>query len=254
MKLHSPICVVVFSLFVLCGSARADVIIAIGSELVPQGGTATFDVWLSSSAPADAPDIFNESGFEFQITGPNQLQFAVNQTFEYLNDPAYVYANDSFDVDSSTPGGYVETSVYSNDTFLGYDGTNDFSNISLSTASSPLLLASLSLYAPANEVAIGDVFTVSVVAANTYFDQYLVGGTTLNFTSASGTATITGATVPEPSSIVSGIAAFFVLGVAAWSRSFRRRESSATSRARKHLSARIAHAKRDRRASVPTAW
>jgi hypothetical protein len=109
---------------------------------------------------------------------------------------------------------------YTNDTFVGFDATANGTNVSLSASNGRVLLASLSLYAPSNLVNVNEQYTISVVGgANTYFDQFLVPGSAVPYTSLPGTATITGAaTVPEPASIVSGLIGMVVvvciLGVA----------------------------------------
>ena len=124
--------------------ARADFVISIGSASIPQGGTGTVDVFLSSTASSSSPDLLNNLGFTLQITGPHELQFASTQDFSYLNSSQYVFSGDSADQNTSSPGGNVTTTSYTSDTFVGSDSTFSGNPVSLTASSGQVLLASLS--------------------------------------------------------------------------------------------------------------
>jgi len=216
---------------ILIGSAvpaQADLVVSIGSTTVAQGGTGTLDVYLSSTAPSSTPDQINNYAFTLQIT-PNtvgNLAFSTSQSFAYLNSSNYVFFGNSADyiagLTSPPPfGGIVETTTYANDSFLGFDNTNDFSSVSLSSSSGQVLLATLSL--DASITSTGESFTVSLVptsgrgsssgGASTYFDvvdSSFNEQSAVPFTSTSGTVMIAAAGVPEPASIISGLTAIFV--------------------------------------------
>jgi hypothetical protein len=222
------ICWLVVLLPLFGAPARADFVISIGSPTIPQGGTGILDVFLRSTAGSSSPDLLNNYGFTLQITGPNELQFSSSQSYAYLSSGQYVFAGDSTDQMTSSPGGTVSKTVYTNDTFIGDDSTFSGNPVSLSSANTPVLLAALTLDAKITSP--GDKYSVSLVpptgngsmsgGAQTFFDvfDFNTGGenSAVPFTSTSGTVTITGASIPEPGSIVSGLTAVMILvGVAA---------------------------------------
>jgi len=177
--------------------ARADLVLAIGSTTIPQGGTGTLDLWLTSNAGPTSPDPFNDYGFQLQINGPHFLGFAATagQDFGYLNDARYVFVqpfgfNHSDDWSTGSNGGYVQTVNYPNDTFTGADSTTDLSNVSLTSSSSRLLLATVSLVAPTNLVNPGDQYVISLVSGSAYFDQFGVPGTSIAFRFPTPTAAV----------------------------------------------------------------
>jgi hypothetical protein len=213
--------------------ARADLVISIGDASVAPGGTATVDVFLTSTAGSANPDLINNYAFQLQITNNGvdntQLAFSANQDFGYISNsglnPAYVFLGDSFDAQPPpSPVGSPGQTVYPNDTFTGTDSTNSGNPVSLS-AGTTYLLASLTVTtATGAPPGIGDSFTIGLVPPsgsgsvnanpNTYFDNFDFGtGSELSatpYTSTSGTVTITGASVPEPASIVSGLIALMI--------------------------------------------
>jgi hypothetical protein len=210
------------------GSARADFVISISSVTVPQDGTGTVDVWLTSTASSSSPDLLNDYGFTLQITGPNELQFANTQSYGYLSSSQYVFAGDSDDQMTSSAGGTVTSSGppngYPNDTFVGYDSTFSGNPVSLSSANAPALLASLTLSAAIT--AVGDSYTIGLIlpsgdgsissSVQTYFDVLDFSGagtetSSVPFTSTSGTVMISPAAVPEPASIVSALTGLLIL-------------------------------------------
>jgi hypothetical protein len=125
--------------------AQAGFVISIGSPTIPQGGTGTLDMFLTGNASPSSPDLPNNYAFTLQITGPNELQFSPSQSFDYLTSSQYVFAGDSTNQMTSSPGGTVATTVYGNDTFVGFDSTFSGNPVSLSSASTPVLLAALTL-------------------------------------------------------------------------------------------------------------
>jgi hypothetical protein len=209
--------------------ARAGLVVSIGSTTVAKGSTGTLDVYLSSTASPSSPDHINDYAFSLQIT-PNtvgDLAFSASQGFGYLNSSQYVFFGNSADyiagLTSPPPiGGTILTTVYAGDSFLGFDNTNNFAQVSLSSSSGQVLLAALTL--DASITSAGESFTVSLVpssgngsshsSASTYFnvvDSNFNELSAVPFTSTSGTVTITAAAVPEPASIISGLTAFLVL-------------------------------------------
>jgi hypothetical protein len=206
--------------------ARAALVISIGNTSIAQGSTGTIDVWASSTAGSSMPDLINDYGFTLQITGPNELQFSSVQSFSYLNNAQYLFFNDSTDQMTSSAGGSVLTTTYVNDTFVGNDSTFSGNPVNLSSGSSPLLLATLSLSALITNA--GDMYTISLVpdhgdgsmntSAKTFFDVVDFAGTGqetshVPYSSTAGTVTITAAAVPEPPSLItSSIAIGLVWG------------------------------------------
>jgi hypothetical protein len=203
--------------------AQAGFVISIGSPTIPQGGTGTLDMFLTGNASPSSPDLLNNYAFTLQITGPNELQFSPSQSFDYLTSSQYVFAGDSTNQMTSSPGGTVATTVYGNDTFVGNDSTFSGNPVSLSSANTPVLLAALTLDATITSP--GDSYTVSLIPASgngsmsgssqTFFDVFNFGTgvetSAVPFTSTPGTVTISAATVPEPASIVSGLTALLIL-------------------------------------------
>ncbi|MGO9600225.1 MAG: hypothetical protein ACLP7Q_19750 [Isosphaeraceae bacterium] len=211
---------VLLSLFVT--PARAEFDVSIGSTTVGQGGTGTLDAFLTSTASPSSPDLLNNYAFTLEITGPHELQFSTGQTYGYLTSSQYLFAGDSTDQTTSSPGGTVSTTVYSNDTFVGSDSTFSGNPVSLSSASAPVLLAALTLDATITRR--GDSYSVSLIpsigngsmngSSQTFFDvfNFNTGKETsaVPFSSTPGTVTISGVSIPEPSSIVLGLTVLLV--------------------------------------------
>ena len=217
----------------IASPARAGFLVSMTSPVIPQGGTGTLDVFLASTASPTSPDLLNNFVFTLQITGPNELQFSPSQSFGYLSSSQYIFAGDSSAQMTSSPGGTVATTVYKNDTFVGNDSTSSSNPVSLSSANTPVLLAALTLDAAITNP--GETYSISLIPSSgnglmsssnqTFFDvfNFNTGGeiSAVPFTSASGTVTITGAVVPEPASIVSGLTGMLILAVAAGVRRLR---------------------------------
>jgi hypothetical protein len=227
---------VLFFAFLLSGlavPARAGVIVSIENASVSEGGSGTIDVFLTSTASSQAPDLINNYAFQLQITNNGvdntQLAFSVNQDFGYISNsglnPAYLFLGDSFAAQPPpSPIGSPGQTVYPNDTFTGTDSTFSGNPVSLSSGHT-YLLASLTITTLTGAApTAGDAFTISLVPAsgtgslfdnpNTFFDNFdFNSGTEVSatpFTSTSGTVTIAGAAVPEPASILSGMIAILI--------------------------------------------
>jgi hypothetical protein len=210
--------------------ARAGLVVSVGSATINQGSTGTLDVYLSSTASPSSPDQINDYGFTLQITANTvgNLAFSGSQDFSYLNSSNYVFFGNSADfisgISSPPPiGGTPFTTVYANDSFLGFDSTNDFTPVKLSSSSGQVLLAALTLNAAITSA--GETFSVSLVpdsgngssssGADTFFnvvDSNFNEISAVPFTSTPGTVTISSvATVPEPAAIISGMTAVVIL-------------------------------------------
>ncbi|HZW29479.1 MAG TPA: hypothetical protein VFF52_02165 [Isosphaeraceae bacterium] len=214
--------------------ARAELNVVISSTSIAPGSTGMIDVYLTSDASSSNPDMLNNLAFTLQITqvvGTGELQFTPAQDFSYLNagsspGPQYVFLGNSSDWISgqSTPppvGGVVTQSMtgYANDTFIGFDSTNDLNPVSLSASNTPVLLARLTFFAGMNLVNPNDVYQVSLVpnsgdgsrdsGSSTYFNVVDSGfneTSHVSFGSTPGTVTITEATVvPEPASTITSL-------------------------------------------------
>jgi hypothetical protein len=160
--------------------------------------------------------------------GTGQLQFSSSQDFSYLNagptpGPQYVFFGNSSDwiTGQALPppvGGAAATTVYSNDTFFGFDSTNDLNPVSLSAGTS-VLLARLTLSAGTSLVHTGDVYQISLVSdsGSTYFnlvdsDFNEISHVSFNSNPGPGMVTITAATVvPEPASTITGLTGVVLL-------------------------------------------
>ncbi len=226
--------------------ARGDVVISFATTPVAVGGTGTVDVYLTSNAP----DMINGYGFQVQLSNlgldGTQLQFTPNEDLSYVNNPDYVFAGNSYNLVGSTTSSMTG---YPNDTFGAVDSTlnNNSSPVTL-TPGTPYLLASLTVTtipAPPGGAAPmpGDSFSISLVptsgdgsalgSSNTLFNNYDYSGnngeiSATPFTSTSGTINIVASAVPEPASIVSGLAAMLsLLGVHGVRRARRRVTRSA---------------------------
>jgi hypothetical protein len=194
--------------------ARASFIIEIGSTSILKGGTGTIDVSIVSTASSATPDLLNNYAFELLISGPHDLQFSNPPSTAYAANSKYVFFGDTAGVSAS-----VSSKNATNDTLDTSDSTATGNPVSLSSANTPVLLATISLSAPTNSVNVGDSYTISLVppsgngsiAGNppTFFDffNFDTGGenSAVPFTSTPGTVRITQASVPEPASIISGL-------------------------------------------------
>jgi hypothetical protein len=173
-------------------TAQANLTVSVGTLSLQAGGTGFVDVMVSGNG--DPVDAF---GFEFRIqpTGrtASWLQFANPQPLDYLTDPSYLLAGDSFDA-GDPPVGNVITDILPLDTFLGGDLSE--SDIDSVVTSSRLLarleVTSDTLLRPSA----GDTFSILLLpTSSSYFRD--AAGDPIAFTSSAGTVTIT----PEPGTL-----------------------------------------------------
>jgi len=205
---------VLVSLLASCSTARAAIIVSFGGpvNVAAGGGTASIDVFVSSSTGTDNLDLF---GAEFLLapvglSPVGGLQFGT-QLEGQLSDGTYVHAGNS----AGSPIGNV--SGTNNETYIGGDSTADFAGTFLPLDPLNHLLFRLDL-ATTTALA-GDQYQLTLVNdGNTFFldenfsDLSIDGSSFSNF----GTINITAATaaVPEPGSMVlclSGLAAGIVM-------------------------------------------
>lgn len=194
-------------------SARADLIVTIGSTTLEQGGTGFVDVFVRST---DGSDLLGGFGVEFAITnlsGSSSLWFSVSQNDAYLSDPNYIFVGDSSAL-SFPPVGVGQETAY-----IGGDATESLVDIQVPTSDRLLARLDLTTLTSAPS-AIGDQFTISLVnSLNTFFFN---SGDELPFpTTTPGTVTIAAAGVPEPSSLILAASA---LGAAGFLRRRRARQ------------------------------
>lgn len=226
------------SMWVLClvltlafsaAPARADLVLSIGSTSIAPGGTGTIDVYLTSNASAASPDLINFYGFQLQITNDGtdgtQLAFSTSQNFGYISNtslnPAYVFLGDSFDAaPPPSPVGSPSQTMYPNDTFTGTDSTFSGNPVSLSAGTTYLLAVLSVTSSPLAPPMAGDSFTISLMPQsgdgsvntnpNTFFDNFNFNTGTetsaTRFTSTSGGVNIIAAAIPEPSTMIMGLA------------------------------------------------
>ena len=129
-----------------------------------------------------------------------------------MNNAQYVFVqpfgtNNSYNWQNGITTSSINTVGYSNDTFVGSDSTSDLKTVSMTSSSGYLLLATLIVSAPTNDVDVNDIYTLNlnIGSGNTFFDQYPMPGTGVTVDSdPSGQVMIIAASVPEPSSIVYG--------------------------------------------------
>jgi hypothetical protein len=225
-----------FLLASLSSAARADLIISIESVSVPAGGSAVFDVWLTSNASATSPDLINNFGYQLQITNNGldntQLAFSTAQNFNYLTDanftPSYIFLGNSSDAQPPNFAGIPITTLYPDDTFIGFDSTENSQPVSLSSGDAYLLASLTVTTSTTAQPLIGDNFTVSLVpgtgdgsvfdGTSTYFDNFDFDSgeevSASRFSSEAGTVTI----VPEPSSIAASLVGIVIVGGIQWAR------------------------------------
>jgi hypothetical protein len=192
-----------------CADAQANYLVTVGSILLPTGSNGYVPVYISS----DSGDSLASTNFEFRITtaGATRLEFggSPNPTGDpTFSNSAYVFFGNSADYINSFPLGVASQSIVPADTFVGGDGTNDFSNVTV--PGSNVLLAELQVTAAtALPPGVGDTFTINLMPStdsglnglngNTGFADN--NGTFYSFGSMSGNVTI----VPEPTSWVLGL-------------------------------------------------
>jgi hypothetical protein len=222
---------------ILATPGRADLIVTIGNASVPQGGTATVDLTISSTST----DLLNNYQFQVQIT-PNpgtlsQLQFVDPQPQDilphpptvYLNDPQYVFFGHSADFTNDVIVGTVSNA---GTVYTGSDLYTNPDNGAAVVGTTPLLLARLVVQTPFVSN-VGDSFTISLVPPtggapdlNTVFFMDEANTQPIPYTSIPGTVTIIPGiqVIPEPGTLGLGLGGAAILGVAGL-RARRRRAS-----------------------------
>ena len=181
-------------------SARGGVIVNVGDATVEAGGIALVDVTISGTAS----DPLQSFGFDFTISGgPRRLEFVNPQPDLQLTDGSYVFAGDSFSQINAFAVGAVSADSVPNDTFIGGDSTDSFNDVTLI---SNRLLARLRVSAATALAPIaGDTFSVTFndSSFNTFFFDSGFGALTIDSGSSdfTGTVTVVGAAIPEPSSL-----------------------------------------------------
>jgi len=198
-----PIAVVVCSLSLitvgLVVPVRADLIISVESANVASGGTGTVDVFVTSTNN----DSLGVTSLQFdisRISGASTLQFTNPQSNSFLGQSNYVFTGNSFDsINSVSFFGSPTTTVTPNDTLLGGDNTNDFTNVTL-TSGQPYLLAALTVQSQTG-AAVGDQFQISLDPSSSFLLSDF--SPTAPYTSDPGTITISPPSVatPEPGTL-----------------------------------------------------
>jgi hypothetical protein len=198
-------------------SAFAGFVVNIDSLSFAQGQTTgTLNVSISSTD--GSPVNLTAFGFNFQIapvnSAPPELIFVdpQPQPFSSLN---YVFYNNSADQFAGAMLGNVSTTSTPNDTYSGSDGTNDGSNVVISSTTGTFLLLQLQVSLSPQFLQTAGTFDISLIpgsyggppaspSSEVFFvasDPNSPSGVDYeNFTSNVGTVTIP-AVVPEPSSI-----------------------------------------------------
>ena len=202
---------VLFSLLALCSTANAAIIVSFGGpvNVAAGGGTASIDIFVSSSTGADNLDLFSAEFLlaPVGLAPVGGLQFGT-QLEGQLSDGTYVHAGNS----AGSPIGNV--SGANNETYIGGDSTADFAGTSLPLDPLNRLLFRLNL--STTTALAGDQYQLTLVnSVNTLFlDENFVP---LDIDAASftnfGTMDIMDSAVPEPGSMflcLSGLAAGIV--------------------------------------------
>jgi hypothetical protein len=209
MKLPSLCCRILLGASILwlvtAGPARSAFIISGTDTTVAVGGYADVNFYVSS----DANDTLSSFQLQLLISGLSvgSLPFANTQPDAFLNDPQYVFFNNSSVVAYSAPfWGGPSSTFYDRDTITGGDVV---SADAVAVGLSPKLLATVRVYADLNVVEAGQSFQISLVPASpseattTYFADN--NGLAVDFRSTPTTVLVTPAevnSVPAPPSLV----------------------------------------------------
>ncbi len=199
-RLFRPLVLLLIIVLMPAASSRAGLIISFGGPVSVQagGGTASIDVFVSSTDGSDVLDIF---GGEFELfpigaAVAGGLQFGV-QSEGQLIDPAYIHAGNSL----GTPIGNV--SGANNEIYIGGDGTLNGLGTTVPTSPNQALLFRLNVQT--TNAAAGDVYEIGLInSANTLFLDPNFSPLTVDGLSFSNREVfnITPAAVPEPSSMI----------------------------------------------------
>jgi hypothetical protein len=205
-------------LLLLLGTSRptrADFIVTIGNQMIPQGGSGFVDVMIQSDDPAG--DLLTGFGFELVITSGSArtLQFVDPQPDPQLTVPEYVFSGNSADLAGGDPVGQVSSAGGgTNNRFVGGDDTADASDVLVTTER---LLARLLLTSALGTPPLaGDVFTIALQpSAFTSFDS---NAGPIDFSSVAGEVVITGPVnpIPEPATLFLALVATVLVLPARW--------------------------------------
>jgi hypothetical protein len=191
-------CILSLALCSLASSAKADLIVDVGSLNLPVGQSGIVDVTIRSTGN----DLLDTFGGEFQIStlGGTQLEFVSPPTDTQLSDPGYLFAGDSAAALIGPPAGIVQSNGSNNNTYLGGDGTLSGNGVAVPGVAT-LLLHLLVTASTASPPQAGDVFTISLIPGpSTFFVD--PSFSSIPVISNPGTVTITASTVPEPTSLL----------------------------------------------------
>ena len=182
---------ILLSTLIASETARADLLISIGSTSITPGGTGSVDVTIESEAPLG--DLLSLFSFEFRVNtgGPTQLDFSNPQGDSQLSDADYVFSGDSLAA-AFPPVGAVSGTIAPNDTFIGGDAT--FSGSDVTVLGTPQLLVRLDFTAATVlPPALNDSFAVELIASQStaFQDSEFLD---VAYEATMGTVTI----VPEP--------------------------------------------------------
>lgn len=178
--------------------ADAALIVTIGSTNVYPGTSGTVDVYVRSTTGTDQLTV---ASLQFQITpaspGATGLSFTNPQSDSHLTAPGYIFlGNSAAFISGPLPSSTISTTVTPDDTFLGGDGTDDFSAVLVPTTDRLLTRLDLSALLSA-----GGSFQISLVPASglggpftVFYDQ--------NFNPIEYNSTAGLITTPEPATMV----------------------------------------------------
>lgn len=217
----------IFALLIVApaASVRAELAIVASNLTLAPGGVGTMNFTVTSNSGDQLMDF--GLGLQIKKVGsPTSLiQFTSSQPDPYGN-ANYVFAGESSGADASLPfWGAPQEKAFPSDMITGGD-TDDGSTAGYVTIPSTpgglhTFLASVQFSAPKGATA-GDRFQVVLLTDSglTYFDT--PNGTLLSYSIQAGGGLVTIASVPEPSSALTGLIGATFLGAA---EGFRRRRS-----------------------------
>jgi hypothetical protein len=187
--------------------AKSELILTVGNAIVPQNGIGFVDVYLRSTV-ANA-NLLDFVVAEFQITsgGATQLAFISPTTDTHLFDSGYLFAGDGANVLLDLPASLLLTTLTTNDTYLGGDGTYTGEGVLVPTDDT--LLFRLGVTTLSDEPPVeGDLFTLNVILGpgTGFFTPDIEELTLADSSRLAGVITIgpasTSSEVPEPSSLL----------------------------------------------------
>jgi hypothetical protein len=187
--------------------AKSELILTVGNATVAQNGTGFVDVYVRSTAANT--DLLDFVVAELQITsaGATQLAFLSPANDAHLSSGDYLFHGDSANQLTGPPAGLVLTTVTTNDTYLGGDGTLSGDGIFVPTVDTLLFRLGVTTLSGEKPVE-GDLFTLRVIlgSGTGLFTPDLEELTLGDSSRLAGLITIgpasTASEVPEPSSLL----------------------------------------------------